>query len=650
MASVEDAELNVSSFDIVRARYGAPGQWFDVAEVVRKRMSDSNAREMEVNSEVLGEPAIHQAKRLEMTICDARGERPLNIDSGAILPLDGRALNDSSFQVPEIQQQVEAAYAQGDKRIKLEPKVYHIKSTRSQRGHLMFWGMKDFEIDATGSTLIFEHRDKCGIQFTHYQNVTLRGATLLRETPTFSQGDVRAVAKDHLDIEIDEGYPDDMSIPGFNNSPVLTFYRPDGIVKKGFPGEVSIKKIERLKTRLYRFYAGNLDLAQVAVGDMAAWRRLPVGTLNGEITVRECSGMTITGVTIKNSILVGIKESFCDGGNRYQYTVTYAEPPQGATHRPLLSSAADGFFSENSRQGPVLENCLLEGMHDDGINIHGKLWQVKEAEGTVARVAMWVLPPQEGDLFRFYDANHAVLGEATLVACRREAGDLMRLEFDKALQPASRSVLNVSTSGVGFVIRNCVTKNHRGRGFLIRPDHGLIENCLIEDLQRSAILVTPEFLTAQEGGYATDLIIRNNTFRRCNACCWGTGGVLGISSLQTRNWEVPWNGPWSWTPCPGGYRDILIEANRFEACDGPHITLSSAIGVMVKNNVFVRPMNRALNTHPPLPTDALVYVTESKAVQFRDNEIIDPGQFMKTPVSVTPTASVHGAQNGFLER
>jgi len=144
-----------------------------------------------------------------------------------------------------------------------------------------------------------------------------------------------------------------------------------------------------------------------------------------------------------------------------------------------------------------------------------------------------------------------------------------------------------------------------------------------------------------------NLVIRNNTFRRCSACCWGTGGAVGISSLQTTTWEKPWSGPWNWTPSPGGYRDIVISGNRFEECDGPNLTITSAIGVTVKDNVFINPMIHAVTFNSTMPSDALVFVTESKEVMFRGNKVERPGPFMKHVVTASQTAAVTGAESGF---
>jgi hypothetical protein len=87
--------------------------------------------------------------------------------------------------------------------------------------------------------------------------------------------------------------------------------------------------------------------------------------------------------------------------------------------------------------------------------------------------------------------------------------------------------------------------------------------------------------------------------------------------------------------------------NRFEECDGPNLTITSAIGVTVENNVFLRPMTHAVKFNATMPSDALVFVTESKEVTFQGNKVEHPGQFMKHVVTASQTAAVTGAESGF---
>lgn len=99
---------------------------------------------------------------------------------------------------------------------------------------------------------------------------------------------------------------------------------------------------------------------------------------------------------------------------------------------------------------------------------------------------------------------------------------------------------------------------------------------------------------------------------------------------------------------PGGHRDILIEGNRFEDNDGPNIMLGSAIGVKIKDNVFVRPMKEPFHgLKLMMNTDALIDLVECRDVSFEGNRIIDPGPHMKKVVDLGANASASGVETGF---
>ena len=217
-------------------------------------------------------------------------------------------------------------------------------------------------------------------------------------------------------------------------------------------------------------------------------------------------------------------------------------------------------------------------------------------------------------------------------------GLVVRSRFDGPVPEGARTICDADWSGRGFVIRNCVTRNHRGRGILICSiADGVVENCLFEDINKMAIHVSPEFMTSSLGPYAANLTIRNNTIRRCSADPWGTGGVISVGSLNPTDWAKRSSGPHAYVASADGHSNIVIEGNRFEDCLGPNLDVVSATHVTVKDNVFVNPMERAIhiNRHRGLPvTDALIYIAYVNDITFSGNKVENPGPEMKQKLSV----------------
>ncbi|MDR0932847.1 MAG: right-handed parallel beta-helix repeat-containing protein [Victivallales bacterium] len=635
--------------ELISARYGTVDAWKDVSTLLRDKLSMTSSDELPINSETFGDPARNRNKQLELKIRINGQEKHFNGARGN-LPLNPARWDEPGFRVSEIQRQIEDAYRRGDKKIVLSPGVYKIPLRLNQTHHLTFWFMKDFEIDATGVTFLFESRKKSAIRFDQCSNVVFKGATFLREEPSFTQGTIINRSNNYLDVEIHRGYPDQLDSSNIKLLPMLNIFGKDRRIKHGFDAEAYYSKIEKLKDGVFRFHLTDF-MTTAKVGDLVATRRTD-HPFSAEFEVVDCTGMNIDGVTIKNAITISLKESYAHGeGNRYSYNVTYGPPPKGATEKPLISGAADAFYSESSRKGPTLENCRFEGQHDDDVNIHGKIWRVRKIDGKKAEIDFVIALPLIGDVFCFYDDQHALAGKRKLIAREWLANGRLSLTFEQDVPADSRTTVNENTSGSGFVIRNVVGRNHRGRGFLIRGNNGLIENCLLEDIQNSGISVVPEFLWANEGPYTENLIIRNNIIRRCAMNCWGPTAALGVGNLSSVNFEKASRGPYKFSGLPGGHRNVLIEGNRIEDCLGPNLSITSTIGATVKDNIFISPMRipYRYNRHDGLLfSNALITVAGSSGVVFSGNRIVNPGSLMKQIVRYADDVPDPQKNDGFI--
>ena len=131
-------------------------------------------------------------------------------------------------------------------------------------------------------------------------------------------------------------------------------------------------------------------------------------------------------------------------------------------------------------------------MCDDAIPIHSSYMLVMQADGRklyyLARQNVNPLKP--GMRIRLFDPRERFLCEAVVKSTdKAESGFRLphlpadklvyyRLESDRDLPviPAGSRLSTPDTAGSGFVVRNCVIRNHRARGFLIKADDGLIEN------------------------------------------------------------------------------------------------------------------------------------------------------------------------------
>lgn len=583
----------------------------------------------------------------------------------------GQAFGITPDKPTSLQTGIEEAYRAGFKKVILPPGVYRIPRPANPPWHLKFSDMKNFEIEATGVTLVFEGRDRRAMLFDYCQNVTFRGATLLRDIPPFSQGKVTAIAEDRgsVDVRVDTGYPADLDDKRyFPHIPVVNAYEKGTRKIKPLVPDIYLSRVERLGGDLFRFYARSKIDSRIPleIGDPLAWR----GTSGSDLNTWSSSGMRMENITIKNGTGIGFMEICGDGGNVYSgCTITYADTPPGATEAPLLACATDGFHSASARKGPRLENCFFEGLNDDQVNIHGTYAMLMETQGTSA-IIDWRTPHtgsrqpflfvRPGDPIRFYDLHGALTGEAVAVSIRArpdyDPGDLGMINsrrfsdrkaavyYEVVLDhpvPAPRTglVANPNTTGSGFVIRNSTFRNNRAHGIFIRASDGLIENNTIEGSMMAGIVIAPEMNSWNESDYARNIIIRGNTLRDVGVATqpWNSG--ITVAGFEYGGFA----------PLPGGHRNIVIRDNTLENVRGANIVLTSTIGAEIRDNHFIRPMSAPafrVENYGINNDRALIWLRQADGVKLEGNTVTAPGPHFGQLVDADATVTASGLTGG----
>ena len=217
-----------------------------------------------------------------------------------LLAFCGHAQATISPAHPElVQQEILAAYAAGEKSVVVPAGAYLIPP-QTNGLHLDLENLKNFEIDATGATFIFQDVTAGGILFYNCDNVLFHGATLYYGTPPFSQGVIQAVAADgsSLDVEIERGYPTNLDDPKYFTPQIVghLFDSATRLWKRNSYGDIYGTSTQRLGPDTFRVFTGSLGDA--SVGDLVGFRS---GTGDHIINVTACSRMTLRQLTILNS-------------------------------------------------------------------------------------------------------------------------------------------------------------------------------------------------------------------------------------------------------------------------------------------------------------------------------------------------------------
>jgi hypothetical protein len=536
----------------------------------------------------------------------------------------------------------------------LPPGVYRLPPPSSP-WCLLVHDAQDLEIDAKGVELVLLDRHKGALQFLRCRNVRLNGLTLRHESPPFTQGRIDAVGDRILEVTIHDGYPADLDNPdAFVPRPAGYVFDAKTRQWKAGTMDLEPERLERIGERRFRLLLQQ-KADRVEVGDLVAFR----GRGMPDLHLGACSAMSIDDVTVRHGSGFVLHEDGGDGGNRYRYTVTFGPAPQGASEAPLLSCNADAFHSSGVRRGPTLDGCSFEGMADDGIAIHGAYALVVESRDQSIVTTEGVL--REGDPIRLFTPDGAPDREARVVGLRRldftpsaqsrfrGFSDLSKARYvEVTTEPRVTAgfdwlASNPATIGSGYVLRNNVIRNHRARGILLKAENGLVEGNTIEGSTTAAIVLAPELLW-REACYSRNVVIRNNTIRRCGTATAGPwtpqAGVLTVTA-EVNPGTIP------------GHRNIVIENNRFEDNCGINLLLQSVDGARVEGNQFEQPGRLASRRGSGLKMDpgSLIWIANSRNVAFEENVVANPGPGMTRLVGVGPEVrDLGGLETGVQRR
>jgi len=580
-----------------------------------------------------------------------------------------------------VQRVIDAAYKAGAKKIKVPPGVYRLSCPRGEtlpKGaayHLSFHGLTDFEIDATGATFVAATRDVPSAEFVNCTNVTLIGATFVHEVPPFSQGRIVAVSpsQDSVEVRVDAGYPSDLDDERFfgTHIPVFNVYDQDsGKLKKGI-SDIYISPPVKISDGLFRFpIRSPKENYTVAVGDRVAWR----GNGFADLSVLYCKNMKFLNVTIQAASMQAIAEVYSSASYYGQLKITYGPKPPGAVDNPLLSTNADGYFLHCGAKGkgPTLENCLIEGVNDDGIAIHGLYAMGISSEGSkIICDARSMQPPDNGhfcsvgDTLRFYNVVGSYAGEARVTEAKRllnyvltdkreprsnvfkkaERAEYWEYTLDKPIPVEfDWRIANADCLGSGFVIRNCTIRDLRNSGMRIKADNGLIEGCTIENTLNIGIQLSPEPFSFNESDYCRNITISHNRLINVNMACQ-SAAAMSVDSADSVNQGG------GYPPSPYGHRNIMIKDNQFDGCGGIDIWIACAEGVQITENLFEHslqspfPLTKA-GAIPP-SRRSVIWLTHCADINISKNTVRTPGSFLEKYVGMkSPGVTGSGFEDG----
>ena len=500
-------------------------------------------------------------------------------------------------QTNTIQTLIDQAVATGQTQVVIPPGTYNIPAFSRNGAHLSLSGLQNFTILAQGVTMICGLRGTA-VNFSNCQNVELRGLTIDYNPLPFVQGTITAAAADWswMDVRLHDGYPDEM--PTGNRVEVYS-----RITRKMVKDVWTLfgTTVTPVGARTYRFIIGIGGYqGRVSVGDLIT-DELPVVNAHG-IRINDSRGVILRDVTLYTAPVFAILESR-GGPNQYLGVhVVLGPTPPGATEPRLKTSTADGIHSVSAVVGPVVENCVLENLGDDGVAIHGKFGTVLSGQGTLLTTNNF--DGLAGDTIRVVRNDGTVAFDARIQSLTT-SGTQKTLTLDQSITAQNGWVIEaVNRKGNGFIVRNNIIRNKRARGILVKAENGLIEGNTIEWMLEGGIVVSPE-LYWMESGYSRNLRILNNTLRHIWLNASHPGYQAGAISIEAK-------GDGNYFPAAGGHLNIEVGGNRFDSCLGVNLLATSITGLNIHDNQFT-------NTHTEQRDHSAGYSVDNGAVIWLQN-------------------------------
>jgi hypothetical protein len=562
----------------------------------------------------------------------------------ACLPFLNLTLSASEF--PDFRPAVTGALKRGEKRIVIPPGNYRLAP---EAGDKVVWTIeeaKDTEIVAEGVTLTSTKLTRA-IAIHGCSRVTLRGLAVDYDPLPFTQGVVIAAAPDKswIDVRIHAGYP----LKPYSRIDVVdrsTRYR-----KKGMPflwGTKAEMKGEDI-VRVTREKIGEAALP----GDLASLNTGPAGDgIPHAISLENCDSVILKEVTVHSAPGMGILEA--DGEGKTQYLGCKVVPgpkPRGATEERLLSSSWDAMQVKTVRVGPKVQGCEITEAGDDSWSVQSSDFLVLKRSGKTVTLAsrdeftrgvmkgdriQASLGSPVGRIISRRDLSRDEAGLSAEVLEKLKAAEswsewkvsprCIEVEVDAELElRAGDSVFSPDRMGNGFEFAgNWI---HSPGRILIKAA-GTVQGNMLD--HPHALTVCPE-LPGNAAAGIDGLVIRKNVIGHAGWFCaapWSaSAGALSITA-GAKPPEMR---------AAGIFRNVVIEDNMFAECEGPNLVLSSAEGVVIRNNRFVRPMREKGNgtgASYGIPQEALIWISESKGVALGKSAIVQRGNFAKEEVAV----------------
>ncbi|WP_152285733.1 alpha-1,3-galactosidase-related protein [Flavicella marina] len=489
-----------------------------------------------------------------------------------------------------------------------------------------FEGFDAVEIEGNGAEFIFRGQTAPFV-FEGCNKIEVKNLTLDWDIPFSFQGDVVAVNKKEQYYDL-KPYTDGFSwklqkgrimfpgINGFNFSYLgssLSHNKETKAVDYG-AWDMSLRPnyVKKLANGNLRFFDKNMKkwprVGSVlqSKGDKAHNRYAPA------FLVRNSKNIVFDNVVIHHALGMGF---LCERSDNIKIINSGIYVREGSDR--VISIIADATHFANCKGDILIENCRLEGMYDDGTNVHGTYVEVNKIIDTkTVRVALKHAQQMgfefagAGDEIWFIKVPSPSRNEVNVVTSVKVINDYysdITFESEIPTDLKTGDILENKTWNPVFTMRGNTIRDHRARNIIIKtPKKIIIEDNDLSSMM-SSIMLRGETYYWFESGNVEEVIIRNNRFEYC-AYSGSEHAVLKVSPRlgkafdQTASYD----------------RNILFENNEIKTFDNRIVWADRVDGLIIRNNTIEQ-----TNTEKPQFPDAYMFdLIHCKNVEIYKNKYI----------------------------
>lgn len=439
-----------------------------------------------------------------------------------------RSVNASDFGVSTAADDNYSAFCKAIEYCKANPNItlkvdggkYYFRTDKS----IMLNGLKNVLIDADGAQFIFENPN-----YFHIVNcncIEIRGLGItwnLDVSRLASLVKIRNASKESHSFELEFTELDEVS----EDIPIMAFtkYDPETLTpgtrqdfKENYVYQFpsSIKAVEKTEHNVLKItHDGSLD--NYTDGEVYLLRHHVYG--GNAFNVYNTSNITFSG--IKLYAVAGMGWLIENRSEHFQLLgCVIGLDPEHDDNR--ISTTADGVHIANTNGKFRISGCDFSFMGDDDVNVHDNIATVTDKldEKTV-EIYTNANNFAAGDTAIFSNKGFDRLGFSAEVT----SVEGKKLTFDKELPDyivKDCIVSNGSIDSGNYVISGNYFHENRARGLLLQSNNGLCENNRFYKTMANPIKVIMDISSGLwlEGTGVNGLVIRNNSFVKCNVVEW----------------------------------------------------------------------------------------------------------------------------------